>query len=131
MTSRHQPPSSDEISRNDQSGADQALEVPEVRRAENAARPWVNFVESLRDRMYQHPVLRALFKILVALLGGSVVVLGIILVPLPGPGWLVIFVGIAILSVEFKWAARIYVPFKAWIQRSFAKLRARRQRNKR
>jgi uncharacterized protein (TIGR02611 family) len=33
-----------------------------------------------------------------------VVVCGVILLPLPGPGWVVIFAGIAVLATEFVWA---------------------------
>ncbi|MGO4429964.1 TIGR02611 family protein, partial [Streptomyces sp. MCAF7] len=33
-----------------------------------------------------------------------VVVIGIIMLPLPGPGWLVIFAGMAIWATEFVWA---------------------------
>ena len=33
--------------------------------------------------------------------------LGVVLLPLPGPGWLVIFAGLAILASEFAWAERL------------------------
>ena len=41
---------------------------------------------------------------MIGVLGGSIVVGGLLLVPLPGPGWLVVFVGLAILATEFVWA---------------------------
>lgn len=41
---------------------------------------------------------------MIALIGFPVVILGIILVPLPGPGLLVMFAGLFILSTEFEWA---------------------------
>ncbi|KAK1183391.1 TIGR02611 family protein [Streptomyces sp. NBS 14/10] len=40
----------------------------------------------------------------VFLVGLAVVVIGIIMLPLPGPGWLVIFAGMAIWATEFVWA---------------------------
>ncbi|MFD5315883.1 TIGR02611 family protein [Streptomyces sp. NPDC127098] len=40
----------------------------------------------------------------VFLLGLVVVVIGVIMLPLPGPGWLVIFAGMAIWGTEFVWA---------------------------
>jgi uncharacterized protein (TIGR02611 family) len=40
----------------------------------------------------------------VFLVGLAVVVIGIIMLPLPGPGWLVIFAGMAIWGTEFVWA---------------------------
>ncbi len=36
-----------------------------------------------------------------------VILIGIVLLPLPGPGWLVIFAGLGILATEFEWAARL------------------------
>ncbi|MFC6065646.1 TIGR02611 family protein [Streptomyces ochraceiscleroticus] len=38
------------------------------------------------------------------IIGLAVVVGGIIMLPLPGPGWLVIFAGMAIWATEFVWA---------------------------
>ncbi|QNP73786.1 TIGR02611 family protein [Streptomyces roseirectus] len=40
----------------------------------------------------------------VFVVGLAVVVLGIIMLPLPGPGWVVIFAGMAIWATEFVWA---------------------------
>ncbi|THA28516.1 TIGR02611 family protein [Streptomyces sp. A1277] len=40
----------------------------------------------------------------VFVVGLAVVVAGIIMLPLPGPGWLVIFGGMAIWATEFVWA---------------------------
>ncbi|MFH8790127.1 TIGR02611 family protein [Streptomyces roseoverticillatus] len=40
----------------------------------------------------------------VFVVGLAVVVAGIIMLPLPGPGWLVIFAGMAIWATEFVWA---------------------------
>ncbi|PWI19723.1 TIGR02611 family protein [Streptomyces sp. Act143] len=37
-------------------------------------------------------------------IGLAVVVVGIIMLPLPGPGWVVIFGGMAIWATEFVWA---------------------------
>ncbi|GAU66116.1 hypothetical protein SSP35_02_04850 [Streptomyces sp. NBRC 110611] len=40
----------------------------------------------------------------VFVVGLAVVVTGVIMLPLPGPGWLVIFAGMAIWATEFVWA---------------------------
>lgn len=42
-------------------------------------------------------------KAVVAITGGLLLILGLILIPLPGPGFLVIFAGIFVLSLEFAW----------------------------
>ncbi|GLY30438.1 hypothetical protein Kisp02_38030 [Kineosporia sp. NBRC 101731] len=48
-----------------------------------------------------------MYRIVVGLVGGAIVVGGLVLVPLPGPGWLIVFVGLAVLATEFTWAARL------------------------
>ena len=45
-------------------------------------------------------------KFFIALLGGTVVLIGIAMLVLPGPGLLVIAGGLAILATEFIWARR-------------------------
>lgn len=40
----------------------------------------------------------------VFIVGLAIVIGGIILLPLPGPGWLVIFAGMAVWATEFVWA---------------------------
>lgn len=62
-------------------------------------------------------------KSTIGVLGGLVVLLGIILVPYPGPGWLIVFAGLAILSTEFEWAQRVldvakgkYDAWQGWLK---------------
>ena len=45
-------------------------------------------------------------RIIVAVVGGTVLALGISLIVLPGPAFLVIPAGLAILAMEFAWAKR-------------------------
>ncbi|MET7314435.1 MULTISPECIES: TIGR02611 family protein [Streptomyces] len=44
------------------------------------------------------------WKVGVFVVGLAVVVCGVILLPLPGPGWVVIFAGMAVWATEFVWA---------------------------
>ncbi|NND04632.1 MAG: hypothetical protein HKN91_17800 [Acidimicrobiia bacterium] len=46
-------------------------------------------------------------KIGVAVAGVVVILIGIPMIPLIGPGWLVVFTGLAILASEFEWAGRL------------------------
>lgn len=46
-------------------------------------------------------------RILVGVVGGMVLLIGIITIPYPGPGWLIVFAGLGILSSEFDWAKRL------------------------
>ena len=69
-------------------------------------------------------------KFFIALIGGTVVLLGVIMLVLPGPGGLIIAGGLAILATQFLWAkralrnakgavakARRRSGFRAWWQR--------------
>lgn len=47
-------------------------------------------------------------KLLIALIGGTVLLLGVAMLVLPGPGMLVIAGGFAILATEFFWARRVW-----------------------
>jgi uncharacterized protein (TIGR02611 family) len=51
--------------------------------------------------------------------GVLVLVAGIVAIPYPGPGWLIVFAGLAILASEFAWARRLldYArgKYDAWI----------------
>jgi tellurite resistance protein TerC len=47
---------------------------------------------------------RRFFKILA---GFTLLALGLLMVFTPGPGWLVIFLGLTLLAAEFVWARRL------------------------
>lgn len=46
-------------------------------------------------------------RVAVAIGGFTIMVVGLILIPLPGPGWLIVFAGLALLATEFVWAERL------------------------
>ncbi|MFB4274629.1 MULTISPECIES: TIGR02611 family protein [unclassified Nonomuraea] len=43
-------------------------------------------------------------KIVIGVIGTVMVAGGLVMVPFPGPGWLVVFAGLAVLATEFHWA---------------------------
>jgi uncharacterized protein (TIGR02611 family) len=49
-------------------------------------------------------VLHVSWQVGVFVIGLAIVVAGIIMLPLPGPGWVVIFGGMAVWATEFVWA---------------------------
>ena len=51
--------------------------------------------------------LNQLKKIVIFILGGSVLLLGVIMIVTPGPALIVIPAGLAILAIEFAWARRL------------------------
>lgn len=57
-------------------------------------------------------------RVVIAVLGGIVLAVGIVLVVLPGPAFLIIPAGLAILAIEFVWARR-------WLRSARAVLRRR------
>ena len=77
---------------------------------------------------------RRLRQTIVGVLGGTVVLLGLALVVLPGPFTLPLLVlGFAILGTEFAWAARALERVRDGMQRgsAMAKSAARRVRRRR
>jgi uncharacterized protein (TIGR02611 family) len=50
---------------------------------------------------------RVASRVVAAVLGTTVIVVGIVLIPFPGPGWFIVFTGLAILATEFAWARRL------------------------
>lgn len=54
--------------------------------------------------------MRTIWRTLVFIVGIVVVAIGVALIVLPGPAFIVIPAGLAILSLEFEWARR-------WLQR--------------
>lgn len=62
-------------------------------------------------------------KTLTGIVGGIVLAAGIVMIPYPGPGWVVVFIGLGILAREFTWAQRIldygkgkYDAWEAWLK---------------
>jgi uncharacterized protein (TIGR02611 family) len=72
-------------------------------KALDAKRRWARWRDRLRDR----PKADFGYRIVVAVIGLAVLGLGILAIPYPGPGWAIVFVGLAILATEFDWARRL------------------------
>jgi uncharacterized protein (TIGR02611 family) len=60
-----------------------------------------------RDYLARHRGLEVAYRAVVAVLGFAIMIAGIVLIPLPGPGWLIVFAGLALLATEFAWAERL------------------------
>lgn len=52
--------------------------------------------------------IRILRKVIVGIIGWGILALGIALIILPGPAFIIIPLGLAILSLEFEWPRRIF-----------------------
>ena len=49
--------------------------------------------------------------------GALIVALGIVAIPLPGPGWLIVIAGLFVLATEFLWAERLLEFTKKHLKR--------------
>jgi len=94
-------------------------------------RRWRRAVRRRREALRQNPRRNHLYRVLVGVLGSVVVVVGLVLVPLPGPGWLVVFLGLALLGSEFSSARRLNAygqrqlhRWVAWLERRSWRTRA-------
>lgn len=56
------------------------------------------------------------YTVIVTVLGVLLICAGIAMLVLPGPGILVIFLGLGLLGTEFPWAQRLILRIKAWAQ---------------
>lgn len=84
-----------------------------------------------RDRIRRSPGLHLAYRTVVGVIGGLVLAAGIIMIPYPGPGWLVVFAGLAILATEFSWAERLlryakgrYDAWNDWLKQQHPLVRA-------
>jgi uncharacterized protein (TIGR02611 family) len=57
-----------------------------------------------RDRLRDRPVADFTYRVAVGVVGLTVLLIGIVAIPYPGPGWAILFLGLAILATEFYWA---------------------------
>jgi uncharacterized protein (TIGR02611 family) len=60
-----------------------------------------------RRRIRANPHSYRIYRYVVALVGLLIVAGGLALVPLPGPGWLIVIFGIIVWASEFVWAERL------------------------
>jgi uncharacterized protein (TIGR02611 family) len=60
-----------------------------------------------RRRIRSNPHSHRIYRTVVGIVGAVVTVGGLVMVPFPGPGWLVVFIGVGILASEFDWAKRL------------------------
>lgn len=58
-------------------------------------------------KKHWHKVPGPLRKILIFIIGVAVLIAGVAMLALPGPGWATIFLGLAILATEFSFAHRL------------------------
>lgn len=93
------------------------IQEDDAERARRLGKPVARFIARWREWIRKYPWLNGLYKIVVTALGVLIVVIGLILVPLPGPGWLIVFIGLTVLGSEYHWARRVL----GWLRRVLAR----------
>jgi uncharacterized protein (TIGR02611 family) len=64
-------------------------------------------LKAFRYSIENRPTLRRAWRAGITVVGLAVLGLGILAIPYPGPGWLIVFAGLAILATEFIWAKHL------------------------
>jgi uncharacterized protein (TIGR02611 family) len=72
----------------------------------------VGTVKAWRAWIRRHALLNSAWRVAVFTVGVIVLLAGIAMLVLPGPGWAAIFVGFAILATEFAWAQSVLASAK-------------------
>jgi len=69
-------------------------------------------------------------RLTIAVVGGFLLLVGIVAIPYPGPGWLIVFGALALLSTEFEWAHNLrtklksyYTAWETWVEKQSIFLR--------
>jgi uncharacterized protein (TIGR02611 family) len=63
--------------------------------------------EKLARRRARHIRRSTAYRVLFVIVAFAILIGGIALVPLPGPGWAIVFIGLGMLALEFKWAENL------------------------
>jgi uncharacterized protein (TIGR02611 family) len=64
-------------------------------------------LRAIRQRIRSTRTGRLTLQLIIAIIGGIIVATGIVLIPFPGPGWLIVLGGLAVWAIEFAWAQRL------------------------
>lgn len=64
-------------------------------------------------------------KVIIGLVGFPLLAVGIVLIPLPGPGVIVSLLAFFILSLEFDWAEKYFQEAKSIIRKIYEKSKER------
>ena len=105
----HDPDSADQVDESTSVGADEEHHLLRVEHDNDWA--WRRAIRRRRSTLVA-------YRAVVLTLGAVLVIGGLMMVPLPGPGWLVVLLGLAVLGSEFEPAQRLLdfakVRLRAW-----------------
>ena len=75
-----------------------------------------NFRRKLRCLFYLDHAPKPMRRVIIGVIGGTILLIGIAMIVLPGPAIIVVPLGLAILATEFIWARRWLKKVRALVQ---------------
>jgi uncharacterized protein (TIGR02611 family) len=91
-----------------------------------AARRWHDHPAFMPLKAVARFIQRSGKRVAVTIAGFAVLLAGIALLVLPGPGWLLIFIGLTILATEYVWAQRLLNAAKRKAEQAKAAVRRKK-----
>jgi uncharacterized protein (TIGR02611 family) len=85
-------------------------------------------VHKVRSRVAKRSGGVQLWRAGIAVVGLVVIIVGALLLVLPGPGWVIIFVGLGIWATEFAWAGSLMKSLERLLHKGTAWLKRHRPR---
>ena len=85
-----------------------------------------NRLADRRERIRNRPLVDFAYRVAVGVVGLVVLAVGIAAIPYPGPGWAIVFLGLAILASEVYWAHRTLAYTRRRYDRAMGWLRRQR-----
>jgi uncharacterized protein (TIGR02611 family) len=85
-------------------------------------------IRRFRAAIKRRRALNATWRIVVFIAGVVIILAGLAMLALPGPGWAAVFVGLAVLATEFDWAHRLLHRAKEKVQAATTKAQDPRRR---
>lgn len=92
-----------------------------MRRRRYASRSLKNRIKNAFAEVLNHPAGRPAKKAVITVVGVILTLLGIALIILPGPAFLLIPIGLAVLAIEYPGARKWLRKFQRWMTVSAAK----------
>jgi tellurite resistance protein TerC len=90
----------------------------EIRRMETEADNPGSVTRRLRKALRYDRLSPAVRRILSGIVGGVLLLIGIALLFLPGPAFVIIPLGLAVLAMEFAWARRYWGKIRGWVEKA-------------
>jgi uncharacterized protein (TIGR02611 family) len=82
-----------------------------------------NFMSKLKNKILILP--RPWRVFIISIIGYAILLIGVIMLPLPGPGTLIMLVGLTILAIEFEWAREASKQGQQWLEKLVARVKTK------